>query len=110
MASKKAREFLASCGLARVHTGIELGNFAAGRGNKPFSLPYHVIRMTPDRSGNSKTTQDWCLTLEQARASARKLAQDETDRDVSRGGADTLRQDRATFYIRDIRDGKIYRP
>lgn len=104
MASKKAKEFL-----ARVHTGIELGNFSAGTGHARFSLPYHVLRMEPDRSGNSKRTVGWHGTLTDALADARaqKLASD--DADYSRGGAEFLRRNRKLFYVRDIRDGRIHR-
>lgn len=108
MASKKARAFLVACGLARVHTALELANFCAGKGNKPFSLPYHTIRMDWDRSGDSKATVGWHKTLADALADARSYART-TDTLNTQCGADTLRQDRSTYYVRDIRDGKVYR-
>jgi len=109
MASKKALAFLAASGIARVHTMRELTNFAAGYGDKRFSLPYHVIRMNVDRSGDSKSTVGWALTLDAALADARAQRNAHDDADYSRGGAESLRQNRSVWYVRDIRDGKIHR-
>ena len=107
MASKKAFEFMRAMGIARVHTTLELANFSAGKGNKPFSLPYHTIRMNWDRSGDSKSTVGWHKTLADALADARNQSR-MVDTMNTQCGADTLRQDRSTYYIRDIRDGKVY--
>jgi len=90
-----------------VHTGIELGNFAAGRGDKRFSLPFHVIRLD-DRTGDSKTTVDWADTLDSARESINRMV-DVDDTDNARGGAEHMRYRRSCYYIRDIRNGRIYR-
>jgi hypothetical protein len=108
MASKKALAFLHAMGIQRVHTALELSNFSAGKGNKPFSLPYHVIAMDYDRSGDSKRTVDWAKTLDSALACAREYIR-QNDAMNTQCGADTLRQDRTTYYVRDIRDGKVYR-
>jgi hypothetical protein len=108
MASKKAFEFMRAMGITRVHTALELANFSAGKGNKPFSLPYHIIALDWDRSGDSKRTVGWEKTLDLALRSAREMStQNETMN--TQCGADTLRQDRTAYYVRDIRDGKVYR-
>ena len=109
MASKKALAFLAACGLAKVHTALELSNFAAGQGNKRFSLPYHVIRMRPDRSGDSKETVGWARDLADARSQIETLERHGSDTYGTQCGADSLRRDRWCYYIRDIRNGKIHR-
>jgi len=61
VASKKARQWLASIGQPltdRAHTGIEIGNFAAGRGLGIGTLNWHIVRFNAE-SGDSKTTVDW---------------------------------------------------
>ena len=94
-------------GIARVHSALELANFSAGTGTKRFSLPYHVVRMNWDRSGDSKRTVGWNATLADALAEARTLSQ--MGGCAKQGGADTLRCDRITYYVRDVRDGKVYK-
>ena len=69
-------------------------------------LPYHAIEMT-ERTGDSKRTIGHYATLETARADIARM--DATQTDTGRGGSDTLRRDIITRYVRDIRNGKIYR-
>lgn len=106
--SKIARAFLASypdTGLSYVHTLLELANFSAGTGKV---CPFHAIGMT-ERTGDSKRTVGHYATLADALDAirAQRLADDGAD--TGRGGADTLRRDIATYYVRDIRDGRIYK-
>jgi hypothetical protein len=113
--SKIAREFLAQNGiiLERVHTSLELSNFAAGTGSKRYSLPFHVIRMRR-LTGDSKQTIDWCLNLEQARESvsrcmdAHRASRDETENMKKWSSKPCQDETEWTYYIRDIRNGKIY--
>jgi hypothetical protein len=62
-----------------------------------------------ERTGDSKRSVGWYGTLADAiRAVAdAKLADDGAD--TGRGGSDTLRRDMATYYVRDIRNGKIFK-
>jgi hypothetical protein len=102
MASRKAKLWLTSIGtpiLEKPHTGLELGNFAAGTGTGRYAMPYHIIRM--DRqTGDSKTTVGYGATLADARRDTYAMAD-----------AHGMDNDRArwTYYIRDIRNGKIYK-
>lgn len=115
--SKLAAEFLAQnpdTGLAYVHTLLELANFSAGTGIGRYALPYHAIRMV-ERSGDSKQSVGWYATLAEAiRATTdAKLADNDADYDATRtgtrAGAEAMRRNLATYYVRDIRNGKIYR-
>lgn len=111
MASKKAKQWLASIGqpiLEKPHTSLELSNFSAGSGKGRYSMPYHVIRMD-SRYGDSKTTVAWETSLKSARnvVSALKLA-DPKDGNGS-SGAEYCRNRYFTYYIRDIRNGRIYK-
>jgi hypothetical protein len=63
-----------------------------------------------DRSGDSKRSVGWHDTLADALADARAQRDAGDDRDYARGGAETLRQNRTCYYVRDVRDGKLYRP
>ena len=102
MASRKAKLYLQSCGieiLRKPHTALELRNFAAGTGYGRYALPYQTIRMDT-KTGDSKTTVGWALTLSAAKRTANRLS--------DAHGMDNDRQ-RWTYYIRDIRDGTIYR-
>lgn len=102
MASRKAKAYLLDCGidvLRKPHTALELRNFSAGTGYGRYALPYQTIRM--DRlSGDSKTTVGWSATLICAKRSANRLSD-----------AHGMDDDRArwTYYIRDIRNGNIFR-
>jgi hypothetical protein len=59
MASKKARAFLRSLGIDdSAHTGVERGNFAAGRGLGITTLDWHIVRFDRE-TGDSKTTVDY---------------------------------------------------
>jgi len=99
--SKIAREFLRRQGivLRQVHTSLELRNFAAGTGSKRYSMPFHIIRMRR-LNGDSKETVGYGVSIEDARSQAvsildgHRASQDETE---------------WTYYIRDIRNGEIYR-
>lgn len=106
MASRKAIAYLAT--LTRVHTARELANFAAGSGiaRRLPILPFHAIEMT-ERTGDSKRTIGHYATLADARNGIAEM--DRNDRDTGAGGSDTLRRDATTRYIRDIRNGNIYR-
>jgi hypothetical protein len=116
MASKIAKAFLASLAgtpiLSKPHTGTELGNFAAGQGNKAYSLPFHIVRMD-SRTGDSKTTVGWARTLSDARRDARAMkygtVEDGTDYGTTHGGAESHRNPYYTYYVRDIRNGNVYR-
>jgi len=108
MASKKAIEYLRSCGIVDIHTTREVTNFSTGRGAGRFSMPYHIVMMRWDRSGDSKTTVNWADTLDSARAKLADARKPTTDGTI-KSGADYLRQDRVAYYIRDIRTDKIYR-
>lgn len=111
MASKKAKRYLASIGqpIARkIHTRTELDNFSAGTGAGRFPMPFHVIRMD-DRTGDSKRTVGWHATLESARADVRAMVLADDGADRARGGAEHMRARRFCYYIRDIRNGNIYR-
>jgi hypothetical protein len=102
MASKKAKRWLASIGqpIAKVHTSLELANFSAGTGNKTLSLPYQIIQMT-DATGDSKATVGHAKTLADARADANRI--------MDGHGIENERS-RFAYYIRDIRNGRIFRP
>lgn len=124
MASNKAKRILAGMGyvLRNVHTGLELANFAAGTGKRTAlgeTLPYHVLRMD-ERTGDSKRTVGHAATL----ADARKMVADAIARDwdrsneygnvrdtlQNRGGSEIVSEaGRFTYYVRDIRNGAIYR-
>ena len=115
--SKIAASFLASnpdTGLQYVHTLLELANFSAGTGIGRYALPFHAIRMV-ERSGDSKQTVGWYATLADAtRAIADATLTDNNadynqERTGTRAGAETMRRNLATYYVRDIRNGKIYK-
>ena len=109
--SKIAENFLANSGdtaLRYVHTLLELANFSAGNGTGAYSLPYHAIGMQ-ERTGDSKRSIGWYGTLQDAIDAIRNRQTMDNGADTARGGADTLRRDMATYYVRDIRNGKIYK-
>jgi hypothetical protein len=62
-------------------------------------MPYHVIRMARE-TGDSKATVGYGATLSDARETAKRLQ--------NANGYENERS-RFTYYIRDIRDGRIYR-
>ena len=101
MASKIARAFLRSQGidiLDKPHTKLEIANFCAGTGTKRYSLPFHILRMSRE-TGDSKATMGHAKTLDEAREYARPM--------LEAHGLE-MERPRYTYYIRDIRNGKIY--
>ena len=102
MASRRAKEWLRSIGtpvIHKPHTALELSNFAAGSGSGKFAMPYHIIRMARE-TGDSKMTVGYADTLKNARDKARAM--------MDANGIESARA-RFTYYIRDIRNGAIYR-
>ena len=101
MASRIAKLWLASIGqpIARVHTSLELTNFSAGHGNGRYSMPYQIIRMRAS-TGDSKATVGHAKTLADARHYANRI----TD-----GHGIENERNTYTYYIRDIRNGNVYR-
>jgi len=102
MASRIAKNWLRSQGievLRKPHTALELANFSVGTGRGRFAMPYQVIRMR-DTTGDSKTTMGHAVTLDNARRDTRAM-QDAHGIEAERH--------HYTYYIRDIRDGRIYR-
>lgn len=96
MASKKAKRWLASIGQPiddSAHTGVERGNFAAGRGLGIGTLDWHIVRFNAE-SGDSKTTVDWA----DSGTVADKLA---SLRGTNNG--------RYGYYARNVRTGAIRR-
>jgi len=108
MASKKAKRWLASIGVAldQPHNATERSNFATGRGS---NLPYHIVRMD-SRYGDSKKTVGWADTLTDAREQVANLRADTSGYvDAASGGAEHMRNRYFTFYIRDVRTDRVYR-
>ena len=95
--SKIAEQFL-GVRLKKVHTSLELGNFAQGTGSKRYTLRFTIIRMRR-LSGDSKETVQWCRTLRQADALRDRI------KDGHRASHDETEW---TYYIRDIETGKVY--
>ena len=101
MASKIAKAYLRSIGviLEKPHTALELANFSVGSGHGPNAMPYQVIRMR-DITGDSKETMGHARNLSDARMEANRMLD-----------AHGIENERTayTYYIRDIRNGRIYR-
>lgn len=96
MASRIARNWLRT--LEKPHTSLEDANFSVGTGVGPNAMPYHVIRMER-HTGDSKTTVGWAATLENAAEQRNRL--------TDAHGVDGTRAN-YTYYIHDIRNGRIY--
>lgn len=114
--SKLAQAFMAQnpdTALQYVHTMLELSNFSAGTGIGKYALPFHAIRMM-ERSGDSKKTVGWYATLAEAINAIRASQNAENDamdaiRSGTRAGAETMTRNLKTYYVRDIRNGRIYK-
>lgn len=94
MVSKIAKRWLRSLGVDdSAHTGIERGNFAAGRGVGCTTLFWHLVRFDAT-TGDSKVTVGYA-----------------TDDDV-REQLDNLRssnEGRYGYYARNVKTGRIIR-
>ena len=101
MASKKAIRWLRSQGiiLERPHTGVEIGNFSAGNGRGRYAMPLHIICIRA-QYGTSKETVGYARDLADARKQLSAI--------LSGHGMGNERAE-YTYYIRDIRNGAIYR-
>ncbi len=112
MASRIAKEFLASQGIVLSHNKTERANFATGRGTGKLSSPYHIVAVD-SRYGTSKRTVGWARTIEEAREKLSRLETVErskrdhrtgigTEVATGRGGAE-YHENRTYHYIMDIR-------